>query len=570
MVHSPSDSSSSSAPLLAHSVHSPHSGGDDSLELKGVYDANDDETVDDLDLEASLLSPTSEPRTPLPPYSEKSPRRARARRIPSFLAKPRMLAIAVILLSLVAFGMFSILYVSNGNETQAGLVAEDSVLSPTPSVEPDFDPEENFNEVEYPESVLGAPTESFKDNLRNDTQYITSWISAGWTNDFMTYVNLLNLALFSGRTAIIPPFAPSHVGSAAGFVPFGDVFDVPRLSLLLEHPVIEWRDLKREDSEHTDEVGCWSIWSTVQPVNSDHAPRGNSIEQKLVLDVSYTPVPTYTIMFPEFDNDPHARFDSIAALTFPDGRTAAHLPAHAPFPGKGSGHTALPDEHMACFDFPYYLASVNNFEFQYDYSPAWRFVGTHAHWNPRIETIARDLVRQTFGVASDAPMPPFISIHVRHGDFGVYCQGAENADACFAPLSAFAARVDEVKAELREKKGIEVEHVLVTSDERDVEWWNAVRELGWEWVDHAELKTVETYGLWYPVLLDAVVQSLGAGFVGTDRSTMSLIAQRRVEDWNGGATREVRWGSPGADDHKRSLPLGKRGFGGNDMYEFVI
>ena len=29
--------------------------------------------------------------------------------------------------------------------------------------------------------VLGAPTQSFRDNLRNDTQYITSWISAGWS-----------------------------------------------------------------------------------------------------------------------------------------------------------------------------------------------------------------------------------------------------------------------------------------------------------------------------------------------------------------------------------------------------
>lgn len=29
--------------------------------------------------------------------------------------------------------------------------------------------------------VVGPPTASVWDNLRNDTQYITSWISAGWS-----------------------------------------------------------------------------------------------------------------------------------------------------------------------------------------------------------------------------------------------------------------------------------------------------------------------------------------------------------------------------------------------------
>lgn len=51
------------------------------------------------------------------------------------------------------------------------------------------------------------------------------------------------------------------------------------------------------------------------------------------------------------------------------------------------------------------------------------------------------------------------------------------------------------------------------------------------------------------MILDAVFQSMGAGFVGTDRSTMTLLSQRRVEDWNGGLSAAVRWGTPSADDH---------------------
>lgn len=52
----------------------------------------------------------------------------------------------------------------------------------------------------------------------------------------------------------------------------------------------------------------------------------------------------------------------------------------------------------------------------------------------------------------------------------------------------------------------------------------------------------------YPVLLDAVLQSQGSAFVGTDRSTMSMLSGRRVEDWHGGPVRHVKWGTPGADD----------------------
>lgn len=53
----------------------------------------------------------------------------------------------------------------------------------------------------------------------------------------------------------------------------------------------------------------------------------------------------------------------------------------------------------------------------------------------------------------------------------------------------------------------------------------------------------------YPVFIDAIIQSNGAGFVGTRGSTMSTLASRRVQSWHDGATRLIRWGSPGADDH---------------------
>lgn len=53
----------------------------------------------------------------------------------------------------------------------------------------------------------------------------------------------------------------------------------------------------------------------------------------------------------------------------------------------------------------------------------------------------------------------------------------------------------------------------------------------------------------YPVLVDAVIQSSGIGLIGMHGSTMSLLAGRRVQDWYNGVYKDVKWGSPNADDH---------------------
>lgn len=68
------------------------------------------------------------------------------------------------------------------------------------------------------------------------------------------------MALLTDRVAILPPFAPSHIGQDAGLFPFGEVFDVPRLSKEMGLPVIEWRDVKDPASTEVDQLGCWSIW----------------------------------------------------------------------------------------------------------------------------------------------------------------------------------------------------------------------------------------------------------------------------------------------------------------------
>lgn len=87
----------------------------------------------------------------------------------------------------------------------------------------------------------------------------------------------------------------------------------------------------------------------------------------------------------------------------------------------------------------------------------------------------------------------WIAIHVRHGDFEVYCDGRP-AKECFAPLPVIARRVQEIKNELRRTRGIIIEHVFMTSDEKDEAWWKDVASFGWLTPDHAEIEA--KYGPW--------------------------------------------------------------------------
>jgi hypothetical protein len=75
----------------------------------------------------------------------------------------------------------------------------------------------------------------------------------------------------------------------------------------------------------------------------------------------------------------------------------------------------------------------------------------------------------------------------------MWCEAS--IEECFAPLSVIARRVEEVKAELLERKGIAVQHVIMTSDEKDVAWWQGVSDLGWLRVDYSMDQAM--YGTWH-------------------------------------------------------------------------
>ncbi|KAI0638784.1 hypothetical protein C8Q77DRAFT_1151813 [Trametes polyzona] len=401
----------------------------------------------------------------------------------------------------------------------------------------------------YLEGLEATP--HFRDSLRNDTGYMTSFLSAGWTNDQITMGNLIYLSMITGRIPIIPPFT-SHIGGTATPLAFSDIFDVPRMVVALNTPILEWhmvKDLDRAQSENVkDELGCWNIWE-VDNVEAQ-GPRGSYSTTLLNLDISYTRAPASVKLIPNFEHDSHSTFWSLAKLAFPEGRAEALSRPHEnpTRPSEVNKVIIPPDEQLVCYDYLYYVCALEPFEFERDYSPMWREVMIHARWTSSLQDLARGYLRRVFRLPPGAAIPPYIAIHARRGDFLGWC-GDVPKEQCFAPLGAYARRVAEVQEEIRRTRGIYVSHVIMTGDEKDPSWWGAVEERGWLRIDHAGERTAEQFGNWYPVVLDAVVQSMAIGFVGTDRSTFSHMARRRVTDWNNGAVRLVKWGTPGADDH---------------------
>lgn len=152
------------------------------------------------------------------------------------------------------------------------------------------------------------------------------------------------------------------------------------------------------------------------------------------------------------------------------------------------------------------------YEFDYDYSPVWLLVGQYMHWTPWLENLADSYVRKAFGTPDDETTPlvstmqftirivhlitmlQWIGIHIRHGDFADWCSPGVPIENCFASISVIKRRVEDVKQELLERKGLVVNHVIMTSDEKNATWWEAVTNEGWYALDHS--KTVELYGAW--------------------------------------------------------------------------
>jgi hypothetical protein len=193
-------------------------------------------------------------------------------------------------------------------------------------------------------------------------------------------------------------------------LPFSHVFDLEPLRAALRIPILEWSDIKSPSTEVIMEpLGCWSSWATGNLI--ENSPRySQTLVDHLGLDVSYTPTPYYTRRLANQGKDGEWDWDllfwPLADLISPlPGYT---LPDNLPPPFPSSRGTSIPpDTQLACFDDLYFVtASQIDFEWEQQWSPAWRFVGRHLRFAKPMQQIAETYLRKAFAVQPLEPLPP--------------------------------------------------------------------------------------------------------------------------------------------------------------------
>lgn len=347
-----------------------------------------------------------------------------------------------------------------------------------------------------------------------------------------------------------------------------------------------------------DEIGCWSVWMTSTP--DQNMPYDNAfVPDHLNLDISHTPIPEQARILPPnpHEDQSHVKFNDLALLSYATPHNPNPLsstPLRPTVPGKYNKVQHAPDTQLTCYDFLYRVSSGNPWEWKDNFSPAWNLAGVHAHWSDRIRSLVRQSLAQTLEVIPREILPPlsidpdfredrdgrtyhphdtaalrerdrvrtpYIAVHARHGDFVQQCsaRGGVPGHGCAPDLATFERLIEEVERELH-ARGVGVKAglayripVIVTSDETNEEWWSEVARYGWRRVkfppalelgpdgEQKEGTSKEKYyqALWDRTVVEIAVQGFAAGFVGTQESTMSMIAKRRVEHWQGGVTRLV-------------------------------
>lgn len=259
-----------------------------------------------------------------------------------------------------------------------------------------------------------------------------------------------------------------------------------QLSQVLRIPILEWRDVKKlpyhnpYSTSEIEQLGCWSTRkeSATEPIRSEN------VVHHLGLDVAYTRVPRQTRLKPFDSEESHVVFSQLAATIYPVDPLISprNLPNFAPSP---LGHSLGPDDKLTCLDNLYYATSgVDVFEWRFSWSPVWRSIAQHLKFTLPMLRLGQEYLRRALQVPeSQHELPPvsghklhtklnipthtllsnkFIAVHVRRGDFAYYCSANGRQD-CFPPLSAYQKHVDDVVAEIKSSRDIDVLQVLVMS-----------------------------------------------------------------------------------------------------------
>jgi hypothetical protein len=287
------------------------------------------------------------------------------------------------------------------------------------------------------------------------------------------------------------------------------------------------------------------------------------------IDVKYYPLPSLSraseeskLWFEaihEFDSSPWAkqqwintvRDDLLPRVGGEDDETKAATPSLKP--GFDPRNTEPPSDQLFCLDTTFFLGS-RIFPPAYPTSPpadplrsyeghGWIQAGQYLRFSEHLETIADRYLQKLFGVSKLSQIPPFITCHIRRGDFAE-ARGLTSLDKYTDAIQRVREKIDWRMDNpdgwkspgkgnenfLKGFRGGDHPVVVATDEAPSSDFVKTLKnELGWKVIDHDFMETEKQLGGWYPMLIDSVILSRGQSFVGTEWSTFSYLAGLRVK-----------------------------------------
>ncbi|KAF9350286.1 hypothetical protein BGX26_011500 [Mortierella sp. AD094] len=364
---------------------------------------------------------------------------------------------------------------------------------------------DNENDIILRESAL-APR-PFEETLQghNDVSYLTYLPYAGITNQFYGMLRGMEVAKALNRTLIIPPITSSSHDKSKQNQPWSKFLDLKQFSKVTGIKVVEFHELRDAELTRYNELRCRITCGFGSKRTIDFTAKGFLRQWRLNATLSPLPVD--------------------------DGKLETILTTLEP----------LKNDKYICISNTYKIAVKDKSE--------WERFGRHLRFTTELEEFVQQFLNSNLITTREPKFDPvtgkqtsplrhrYIAIHVRRGDFAKYCEGnfaGPKLIHCLPSTEQIATRVDLIQERINPSMDpSKMLPVFVATNEQDPEELKKFADLGWQYLDHGKMGTVETLGVFGPMMVDQMFIAHAEAMIGIQMSTFSRVGALRQRDWEG-------------------------------------
>jgi len=336
-------------------------------------------------------------------------------------------------------------------------------------------------------------------------RYLTYLPYAGITNQFYGMLRALEVAQALGRTLILPPITASSHDKSKQNQPWSRFLDLDRFRALTGAKVIEFHELLLSEGQHHEDtiqeyhlLQCKITCGFGSKRTIDFTAKG--FLKQWHLQESLVPLQTAS--------KDDSTFESIVAALQP-----------------------FKEDPYLCLSNTYKIAIKDKTE--------WDRFGQYLYFTSELEQFVQQFLvtNNLVTPATSGSIQPYLAIHARRGDFAKYCEGnfpGRKMIHCLPSTSQFQDRIDIIQSDLEQAMTTsDPLPVFVATNERDPDELAQFAHLGWHVLDHAAMNTVESLGVFGPMMVDQVFMANAQVLVGIQMSTFSRVGALRQKSWHG-------------------------------------